>query len=151
IERSKKGDGDALAAVGHKGDPESHAVCKAVIDFIGSGKRGTDVRKQFGGPPWGWPQDAIDAVLIVLSSSGALQAGSGTEPIPKGKLDQKNIPATEFRVETITLSKVQLIAIRSVFKAIGLSTGPGQESLHVPEFLRRMNLLAEQAGGDAPL
>jgi hypothetical protein len=80
-----------------------------------------------------------------------LQAKSGAEPIPKGKLDQKNIPAAEFRVETITLSKVQLIAIRGVFKAIGLNTGPGQEALHVPEFLSRMNRLAEEAGGDAPL
>ena len=36
IERAKKGDGDALAAVGHKGDPEAHAVCKAILDFVGS-------------------------------------------------------------------------------------------------------------------
>ncbi len=33
IERSKKGDGDALDAVGHKGDPENHPVCKAVVEF----------------------------------------------------------------------------------------------------------------------
>ena len=33
IERAKKGDGDALAAVGHKGDPENHPVCKAVLDL----------------------------------------------------------------------------------------------------------------------
>jgi hypothetical protein len=125
IERSKKGDGDALAAVGHKGDPENHAVCKAVIDYVGSGKRGTDIRKQFAAPPYGWPQDAIDAALIVLSSAGVLQARSGSEPIVKGKLDQKNIAAAEFRVETITLTKVQLIAIRQVYKAIGLNTQPG--------------------------
>ncbi|HEV3342284.1 MAG TPA: BREX system P-loop protein BrxC [Pirellulales bacterium] len=151
IERSKKTDPDALAAVGYKGDPENHAVCKAAIDFVGSGKKGTEVRKQFAGPPWGWPQDAIDAALIVLSNSGALQARSSTEPIAKGKLDQKNIAAAEFRVETITLSKVQLIAIRGLFKAIGLNTVPGQESLHSPEFLSRMNRLAEGAGGDPPL
>ena len=69
IERAKKGDGDALAAVGHKGDPTGHPVCKAVIDYVGSGKKGTDVRKHFDGPPWGWPQDAIDAALILLSSA----------------------------------------------------------------------------------
>ena len=49
IDRAKKGDGDALAAVGHKGDPENHPVCKAILDYVGSGKKGTDVRKQFGG------------------------------------------------------------------------------------------------------
>jgi hypothetical protein len=71
--------------------------------------------------------------------------------VAKGKLDQKNITAAEFRCETITLSKVQLIAIRGVYKAIGLNSQPGQESLHAPEFLNRITRLAEAAGGDAPL
>ena len=152
FERAKKGDGDALTAVGHKGDPTNHAVCKAVIDYVGSGKKGTDVRKHFAGPPWGWPQDAIDAALVLLSSIGVTQARSGTEPIAKGKLDQKNIAAAEFRVEVIPPpSAPQMIAIRGVFKSLGLTTQSGQESAHSPEFLNRMNRLAEKAGGDAPL
>jgi hypothetical protein len=151
IERSRKGDSDALSLVGYKGDPEAHPVCKAVMDYVGSGKKGTEVRKQFGGPKYGWPQDAIDAALIVLFQAGAVQAKTGTEPILKGKLDQKNIAAAEFRVETITLSKVQFIEIRALFKKIGLNTQPGQESVHAVEFLSRLNKLAEAAGGDAPL
>jgi hypothetical protein len=152
IERSKKGDGDALSAVGHKGDPTSHAVCKALIAYVGSGKKGTDVRKQFAGPPWGWPKDAIDAALILLSSIGVFQARSGTEPIAKGKLDHTSITTAEFRVEIVQpLSAPQLIEIRRVFKAIGLNTQPGQESVHALEFLTRMHRLAEGAGGDAPL
>jgi hypothetical protein len=151
IERAKKGDGDALTAVGHKGDPENHPVCKAILDYVGSGKKGTEVRKQFGGAKYGWPQDAIDAALIVLFNAGAVQARIGSEPVAKGKLDQKNITAAEFRCETITLSKVQLIAIRGVYKTIGLNSQPGQESLHAPEFLNRLTRLAEAAGGDAPL
>ncbi len=150
IDRSKKGDGDALAAVEHKGDPEAHPVCKAVLDYVGSGKRGTDIRKYFGEPPYGWPQDAIDAALIVLTNGGQLQARSGSDPIAKGKLDQKNITTAEFRVETITLTKVQLIGIRALYKAVGLNTQPGQESLHAAEFLNRMNRLAERAGGAPP-
>ena len=151
VERAKKGDGDALTAVGHKGDPENHAVCKAILEFVGSGKKGTEVRKQCGGAKYGWPQDAIDAALIVLFNAGAVQARIGSEPVAKGKLDQKNIAAAEFRCETITLSKVQLIAIRGVYKAIGLNSQPGQESLHAPDFLNRLTRLAEAAGGDAPL
>ena len=152
IDHAKKGDDDALAAVGHKGDPTNHAVCKAVIDYVGSGKKGTDVRKQFAGPPWGWPQDAIDAALVLLSSTGVMQARSGTETIAKGKLDQKNIAAAEFRVEIIPPpSTPQLIAIRGLYKAIGLNTQSGQELVHAPEFLSRMKRLAEGAGGDAPL
>ncbi len=151
IERGKKGDGDALTAIGHKGDPDTHPVCKAVRDFVGSGKRGTDIRKKFTAPPYGWPQDAIDAVLFVLFNVGTLQARSGTEVLPKGKLDQKNIQSIEFRVESITLTKVQLIGLRTLFKAIGLNTQANFESVDAPKFLDRMVTLAEQAGGDAPL
>src|SRR5712692_9162781 len=35
LERAKKY-GDALETVGHKGDPTSHPVCKAVIAYVGS-------------------------------------------------------------------------------------------------------------------
>jgi hypothetical protein len=151
IERAKKGDGDALTAVGHKGDPENHAVCKAIHDFVGSGKKGSEVRKQFGGAKYGWTQDAIDAALIVLFNSGALQARIGSEPVAKGKLDQKNLISTEFRCETITLSTPQLIGIRGLYKLIGLNAKPGQESLHAPAFLNQLSSLAKVAGGDAPL
>jgi hypothetical protein len=151
IERSRRGDGDALAAVGHRGDPEAHPVCKAVLSYVGSGKKGTDVRKQFGGPPYGWPQDAVDAALLVLFAGGLVQARSGTAPFAKGGLDQKNIAAAEFRVESITLSKVELIAVRQLFKKAGLNTTPGQELAHAPEFLGRLGKLAEDAGGDPPL
>jgi len=151
IERTKKGDGDALAAVGHKGGADNHPVCKAILDYVGSGKKGTEVRKHFGGAKYGWPQDAIDAGLIVLFNAGSIQARIGAEPAAKGKLDQKNIPAAEFRCETIILSKVQLIDLRGLFKKIGLNTQPNQESLHAVEFLNRMTKLAETAGGEAPL
>ena len=151
IERSKKGDGDALAVVGHKGDPEAHPVCKAVMDYVGSGKKGTDVRRQFGGVKYGWPQDAIDAALIVLFQSGVVQAKAGSELVAKGKLDQKAIAAAEFRVENITLSKTELIALRGLFKKIGLNTQPGQEATHAVEFLNLLRKLAEAAGGEAPL
>ncbi len=71
--------------------------------------------------------------------------------IPAAKLDQKTIAAVEFRCETVTLSKVQLIELRGLFKKIGLNTQPNQESLHAADFLGRLLKLAEDAGGDAPL
>ncbi len=151
IDRAKKGAGDALEAVGFSGDPEAHPVCKAVLDFVGSGKKGNDIRKQFGGAKYGWPQDAIDAALIVLFNSGALQARAGVEPIPKGKLDQKSIPPAEFRVETVTLSKAQLIGLRGLFQKAGMKAQLGQEPVQAIEFLSRLTRLAELAGGEAPL
>jgi hypothetical protein len=38
-----------------------------------------------------------------------------------------------------------------MFKVLGLTTQPAQVSVHAPDFLSRMNRLADDAGGDAPL
>lgn len=151
IDRSRNGDGDALAAVGHKGDPEAHAVCKAILEFVGSGKKGNEIRKHFGAPPYGWPQDAIDAALMVLFGGGQLRAVAGHEPITKGKLDQRNIATADFRCETIKLSNVQLSELRGLFKKAGLKTNPHEELLHAPEFISRLKKLSESAGGEPPL
>lgn len=151
VERSRKGDGDALAVVGHKGDPESHPVCKAVLSFVGSGKKGTDIRKQFNDPPYGWGKDAINAAIMVLTAAGLLQARTTTGPVGKAGLNEQNIAATEFRVESITLTKVELIALRSLFKKGGFNTVPGQESVDAATFLARLVKLADDAGGDPPL
>jgi hypothetical protein len=145
---------DALSVVGHKEDADKHPVCKAVTDFVGSGKKGIDVQKHFESPRFGWPKDAINAALVVLVQAGTLRAisASGTkELIPASKLDQKTIAAVEFRCETIILSKVQLIELRGLFKKLGMNTQPGLESSHAVEFLGRLTKLAEAAGGEAPL
>ena len=112
--------------------PKAHPVCKAILDYVGSGKKGTDIRKHFGNPPYGWPQDAIDAALIVLHTGGQVQARSGGEMIVKGKLDQKNIATAEFRVEDIKLTKVQLIAMRGLFKKVGLEHVSRTKSRSMP-------------------
>ncbi len=151
IERAKKGDGDALSAVGHKSDPDAQPVCSAILGFVGSGKKGSDVRKQFQGQNFGWPIDAIDGGLMVLVGAGMVQARSGSETLTVKKLDRKNITAVEFRQESIKLTTVQLIGIRSVFKNVGLTTLPGQESADAPEFIARMRSLATDAGGNPPL
>jgi hypothetical protein len=151
IERSRKGDGDALAAVGHQGNPEAHPVCAAVLSYVGSGKRGTEIRQNFANPRYGWPRDAVDASLFVLTAAGLLQARSGGTPVSREKLDQRTITSIEFRTETVTLSTVELIKIRGLFKEVGLTVQSGQESTNVPTFLTRMRSLAEHAGGAPPL
>ena len=150
IDRARKGDGDALAAVGHKGDPEKHPVCKAVLDFVGSGKRGTEVRKFFNEAKYGWSRDAVDAALVVLTLSNKLQAKNSSGLLAAKQLDQQTIAAAEFRVESVTLSKAELIGLRGLFKKLGLNTQPGQEAAHAAEFLTLLKRLAESAGGEAP-
>jgi hypothetical protein len=151
IDRTRKGDGDALDVLGHKGDPDKHPVCAAVLSYVGSGRKGTEVRKQFASPPCGWPQDAIDAALMVLHASGMLQARLNNEPVAKGKLDQKNLTTTEFRVEHVTLTKVELIGLRGLFGKIGMTVPPGAEAPAAVEFLNKVKATGETAGGDAPL
>ena len=150
--QAREGHGDALSAVGFTGPPEDHPVCKAVLSYVGSGKKGTEVRKQFGGPTYGWPQDAIDAALTLLHLTGALQARSGNEPIAKKKLDIKGIAAAEFRAETVNISTIQVIGIRGVLQKAGLNNVPnGQESKAVPKLVGDLTALAQAAGGEAPL
>ena len=151
LERAKKGDGDALTVVGHKGDPENHLVCKAVLDFVGSGKKGPEVRNHFKGGKYGWSQDAIDAALIVLCNSGAILARLENEPVTKGKIDQKNITTIQFRCETVILTVNQLIELRGLFKKLKLKTSPNQESNDAPKFLQALLKLAESVGGESPL
>jgi hypothetical protein len=151
IERSRKGDGDALAAVGHQGNPDAHPVCTAVLSYVGSGKRGTDIRQHFANPRYGWPRDAVDASLFVLTAAGLLQARSGGTLVTGEKLAERTITSIEFRTETVTLSTVELFKIRGLFKEVGLTVQAGQESANVPTFLTRMRSLAEQAGGAPPL
>ena len=115
---------------------------------MGSGKKGTEIRKQFAAPPYGWPQDAIDAALIVLFSAGTLQARSGTESVARASSTRRTSPSTEFRVEHDHAHEGPTDrSLRTLFKAIGLNTQPGQESVDAPEFLDRMITLAETGGG----
>jgi hypothetical protein len=124
---------------------------KAVIEENVVGKATQTTRlaagRLVGAPPYGWPQDAVDAALLVMFNAGLLQARSGNEPIAKNKLDQKNIAATEFRGENITLTTPQLIAIRKLFQAVGLNVQLGQESANAAEFLTIRKQRAEAAGG----
>lgn len=151
--RAKNGAADALAAVSHKGGPEDHPVCKAVLDFTGGGRKGGDILKHFDAPKYGWPKDAVNAALAVLVHAGSLRAVTASKEIlPVAKLDQKTITAVEFRCETIPpLTTPQLVAVRGLLQKVGLKTVSGQESANALEFVARLFKLAEAAGGDAPL
>ena len=104
IERSRKGDGDALEAVGHKDDPDKHPVCASILAYVGSGKN-RSLSPQAVRQPIGWPQDAIDAALIRLDGArGDFKRRQPTIPSQGTKLDQKNLGNVEFRCEHIVLT-----------------------------------------------
>src|SRR5262249_48763265 len=74
INRAKNGDEAALSGVDWTDSAEKHAVCAAVLAEVGAGKRGKEVRDTFAASPYGWPQDAVDAALITLHTTGHLRA-----------------------------------------------------------------------------
>ena len=149
--RARSGAANALEAVGFNGNAEAHPVCAAIKSFIGAGRRGNDIRKQFGAAPFGWPQDAIDAALMVLLTAGHLRATGNGNPVNASALVQSSIGATDFRVEIPSLSANQRIAVRGLFQAAGLNAPSNEESAFAPRFLEKLEAMAKEAGGDPPL
>lgn len=151
IKRAREGADQPFQPVGHSAPTEQHPVCQQVLSTIGAGKAGGDIRKALRVSPYGWPQDAIDAALIALHRSQHLTATLNGAKLAPGQLDQNKISKAEFRVERITLSVTDRIAIRKLFQALGINCKAGEELLKAPEFLDKLLALARSTGGEPPL
>ncbi|MCY3595855.1 MAG: hypothetical protein OXG71_00225, partial [Rhodospirillales bacterium] len=151
IERARKGAGNPFEAVDFQGKTEDHAVCAAVLSFVGSGKKGREIRAQFANPPYGWPRDAVDAALISLFGSGHLRATVNGTPVQQGQLDQGKVSTTDFRVESATINISQRLKIRRLLSKSGLQVKPNEEAAAAGSFLEQLIQLANRAGGEPPL
>jgi hypothetical protein len=150
VERSKKGDANALDALGFKGDPDKHPVCAAILAFVNAGKKGSDVRRQFANGQFGWPQDAIDGALILLSVTGHLRVTQNGQAFDPRQLDHAKVGVCDFRTEHVTIPAAQKLAIRKLFQAAGVGCKPGEEAVASPVFVGALLELADAAGADAP-
>ena len=150
VERAKKGDSNALEALAFKGDPDKHLVCAAILGFVNAGKKGSEIRKQFSSGQYGWPQDAVDGALVLLSVTGHLRVTHNGQPFDPRQLDHSKIGICDFRTEHVTISAAQKLAIRKLFQAAGVGCKPGDEAAVAPEFIVKVIELAESAGGEAP-
>ncbi len=151
IERARKGAEHPLEVLEYSGKTEDHPVCSAVLAFIGSGKKGKDVRAHYSAPPYGWSRDAVDAALISLFGIGHLQAKINGAPLKPGQLDQAKVSSTDFRVESATIDTRQRLKVRKLFQTAGITCKPNEESAAAGEFLGKLSEQALGAGGDAPL
>ena len=151
IERARRGAEHPLEVIGFKGKTEQHRVCSAVLAFVGSGKRGKEVRSHFSAPPFGWPRDAIDAALISLFGADHLRATLNGAPVSRGQLDQAKIPRADFRVESATVSTQQRLKLRKLFQETRIDCKPNEEAAAASGLLARLRELAASGGGDAPL
>ena len=151
IERARKGAEHPLEVLDYSGKTEDHPVCSAVLSFVGSGKKGKDVRAHFSDPPYGWSRDAVDAALISLFGTGHLRATTNGTPLKPGQLDQAKISATDFRVEGATIDTRQRLKVRKLFTTAGVACKPNEEAAAAGGFLSKWSDLARRAGGEAPL
>ncbi len=151
VTRARQGSDQPLKVVGWDGATDAHPVAREVLGAIGVAARGTAIHKVLKAAPYGWPQDAVDAVLIALHRAGHLRATRNGQPVAAGALDQAGVKAAEFRPEKVRLSTGQRIALRGLFGKLGINAKSGEEENRAAEFLGTLEQLAGRAGGAAPL
>ena len=151
VRRAKDGSDQPFKVVGWDGATEDHAVAKGVLGQISAGARGSEIQKNLKAAPYGWPQDAVDAVLIALHRSGHLRAIRNGQPVAVGALDQAGIKAAEFRPEKIRLTTPQRIALRGLFETANVTCKSGEEEAQAIRFLEAVKNIGRSAGGNSPL
>ena len=151
IERARRGAENPLEALDHRGRTEDHPVCAAVLAFVGSGRKGREVRAHFSASPCGWPRDAVDAALIGLFGAGHLRAVVNGVALRPPQLDQAKVPNTDFRVESATIDARQRLKLRKLFQTAGVDCKPNEEAAAAGRLLARLHELAREAGGEPPL
>ncbi len=151
LRRTRDGSGEPLKAVGWEEATERHPVAKEVFKLTTTGARGSEIQKKLGAPPCGWPQDAIDTVLIALHRSGHLRTLRNGEPVAMDALDQVGVKSAEFRTEQVVLGSGDRIALRGLFLKLDVRATSGNEESAAPDFLQCLIELAKRAGGEAPL
>lgn len=149
VSRARGGDVGALAQVGYPSNPTQHPVCRRVLDLIGAGKKGRDLREHFKAAPFGWPQDAIDGALFVMLVAGNLRATNNGQPV-QATLPQNQVGVAHFYVDVPPLDVGQRLNLKALFQKLGITTQNGKEAEAAAEFLNKLLTLAATAGGPAP-
>lgn len=150
VTRARAGDVGALSQVGYPGDVTKHPVCRRVLELIGAGKKGKEIREQFKAAPYGWPQDAIDGALYVMLVAGNLRATVNGQPVQAQALPQNQVGAASFYVDVPPLNVQQRLDLKALFQKAGVTAQNGKESEAAGEFLRKLLALADSAGGEPP-
>jgi len=151
LDEARKGNLEAMKAVGHSQEADKHPVCQKLLAFIGLSKKGADIRDQFENPPYGWPRDAIDGALYALLASGHIKAiDASSKPVDVRSLDRARLTQATFQRESITITPPQLIKIRQLFSQVGVPCQPKEELAKVSSLIAKLRDQASKAGGMAP-
>lgn len=151
IKRVRDGSEDALKVVGWDRPLPEHPVAKEVLALVRPGARGGDILAKLKGSPYGWPDDAIGAIIMALHRAGHVKATRNGAPIAVGSLDLTLVKSADFKTETVVVTAAEKIALRGLFHKANVKCKPGEEEVRAPEFLATVLQMATDAGGEAPL
>jgi len=153
IAKAREGAPDALAVVGWPGEVPANPVCKEVFARTsGSGTKGSDLQRDLGDVPFGWPKDAIDGALLALLASGNIRAEREGHPVD----GPKELPATQvskamFFKEDEPPTKKEQLAVRGLLTEAKVSYTAGKEGAAISGLVQHLFELAARAGGPPPL
>jgi hypothetical protein len=151
LDEARKGNPEALKAVGHNQEADKHPVCQKLLAYIGPGKKGAEIRDNFEAPPFGWPRDAIDGALYALLASGHIKAtDSASKALDAKSLDRAKLTQTSFQRESVNITPMQFVKIRGLFSTVGVPCQPKDELAKVPALLAKLREQASKAGGASP-
>jgi hypothetical protein len=151
VAQARKRVPDALEEVGHVGDPQDHPVCKTFLRALKPSKKGSELFASFGGPPYGWPRDAVEAAMLVLANSGQIKvAGADGKPVVAADMNATQLRNCTFTPENRVVSAGERIAVRALGLALGLNIPSGQENDYLLTIIDRLAEAAQGAGGPPP-
>jgi hypothetical protein len=147
-----QGNPSPLAPLGHHGEADAHPVAKAILATLPrGGRRGQEVRKTFLAPPYGWPQDAVDASLLALTAAGKVEARHNGSVTTAKQIPQNVLGTIEFRPQTVVLTMGHRLALRSLAQTLGFKV-QGIDDFDLPsKILGALHDLQSAAGGDPPV
>ncbi|MCM8614222.1 MAG: BREX system P-loop protein BrxC [Candidatus Accumulibacter sp.] len=147
LEDAQRGLTSALEKVGHAGAPQTHPGAQEILAFIGPGAaKGNKLRERFMAEPYGWSQDAVDALLATLFHVGQLRIiNASGAPWPPGRFIVRDVTASTFSRETAPLSNDEKRAIARLVKC-----KPDEAEACASEFVTKLKDALTRATGAAP-
>lgn len=150
LTRARQRNPDPLSVLPYQGETRDHPVASQVLAFVGSGKRGSEVRSYFTSAPYGWPKEAVEGSLLALLVADQLSATHNGSPVTVESLESGKLGQSEFRSVSTVITTPQRIKIRGLLGSLGVKAKPGDEAVDAPQFVSALTALARSAGADAP-
>jgi len=145
INKALAGNPDALSVTGYSGDVDKHPIAAEIFRFMGnSSKTGKEVRNHFMKARYGWSQDSIDTILVMLKNTQHVSTN-------ESNLNVAKINQATFKKEIHILGAKEKIAIRKLFQDGGVTCPPNNEIFpYSNEYLSRLKSLSLLVSGNAP-